>query len=413
MKFKLFKKNISNDQSTRSNILTNILNYIPFVGYSSFQVSDSMKLSTVYRCVNLLSDSVASLPLYPYYFKQNWKYVDEKSTLYNLLNVQPNPFMSSYMFRKQIVQHLLLQGNAYIKITRDSKANIQSLILLNPYSVIIEYNKNNTDIQYVDTITGQSYDRTDVVHIINHTVDGIRGISTISYAANTLGFASNIDMQQSNFFKNGSNLSGLLTPKQGVSISDNTASKIKSKFISSTNISEGSGLVVLDGQFDYTPISISAKDSQLIESKQLTELDIARFFGVPQSLLFSNNSQKFATAEQEQISFLNNSLTALLEKIESEMFRKLYLPSEWNDHELKFDVDNLFRADATTKATYFTQLFNIGALSTNEIREKINAHYPAPGGNQHFIQVNLQPIDNLYVNKGKDVPPPIDNQVKN
>jgi HK97 family phage portal protein len=208
-------------------------------------------------------------------------------------------------------------------------------------------------------------------------------------------------------------MSGILSPEIGTTINSASAEQLKAKFKKSTDIYEGhsNGIVVLDSGFKYTPISVSARDSQLIESKSLNEVDICKFFGVPPSLAFSNGSAKFGTAEQEQISFLNNSLTALLEKIESEMFRKIYLPSEYNTHELKFDVDNLFRSDATTKAAYFTQLYNLGALSTNEIREKINSKYPVKGGNQHFIQVNLQPIDNLYVNKG-ETPHNVDNNLK-
>lgn len=404
MKLKFFKRSAPSTSTFGS-----ILSYVPFTTYTNYNTSNSMKLSTVYRCVNLLSDSVASLPIFPYYFNQNWKYIDENSTLYNLLNVQPNPFQSSYEFKKQIVVHLLLSGSAYVKINRDKNANVTSLVLQNPNAILLQYNKDNTDIQYLDTITGSVIDRIDMVHILNQTIDGIRGLSTISYAANTLGFANNIDTNARNFFSNGSNVNGIISPEVGVQINDKIAQDIKNKFIAATNVDATSGgLVVLGGQFKYTPISISPKDAQLIESKKLTELDIARFFSVPPSLIFADGSTKFATAEQEQINFLNSSLTALLEKIESELFRKLYLPAEWNTHELKFDLTNLFRADATTQAAYYTQLYNLGALSTNEIREKINAKYPVTGGNQHFVQVNLQPIDNLYANQK----PAIDNKVK-
>ena len=401
----------STTQNPTSNpLVAGVMSYNTFSSYSS---STSMKLSTVYRCVNLLSDSVASLPLYPYLYKDNWKYIDETTSLYNVLNIQPNAFMSAYTFKKMLVTQMLLNGNAYILIHRDKKASVYQLTLLNSNSIQVTFNATNTDFTYVDTVANKTYDKSEIIHILNYTTDGFRGLSTISYACDVLELGSSIQTHTNNFFKGGSNMSGILSPEVGTTLNEGSAKKLKEKIKASTDIYAGqsNGIVVLDGGFKYTPISVSAKDSQMIESKSLNEVDICKFFGVPPSLAFSNGSAKFGTAEQEQIGFLNNSLTALLEKIESEMFRKIYLPSEYSTHELKFDVENLFRSDATTKAAYFTQLYNLGALSTNEIREKINSKYPVTGGNRHFVQVNLQPIDKLYAdNKGNT--PAIDKKVR-
>jgi len=102
-----------------------------------------------------------------------------------------------------------------------------------------------------------------------------------------------------------------------------------------------------------------------------------------------------------------------MEKIESEMFRKIFLPSEWNTTELKFDADGLMRLDATSRADYYSKMFQVGGITSNEIREKTNAGYPVKGGNRAFIQVNLQPTDKL-ISEQPTVNPdtPIDNQVK-
>jgi hypothetical protein len=61
------------------------------------------------------------------------------------------------------------------------------------------------------------------------------------------------------------------------------------------------------------------------------------------------------------------------------------------------------RLDATTQAAYYNTLFNMGALTVNEVREKINAAYPATGGNKHFISTNLQQMDNLIVNQTNSI----------
>lgn len=403
------------DTEERS-ILDTLQSTNPVVGWLNFgnavnnySNTKNLKLSTVYRCVNLLSDSIASIPIMPYTYKDNWKYEDYESGLYNLLNVQPNNLQSAFIFKKMIVQLMLLKGNAFVLIERDTKGVKKLKILPNDSMEVLI---SNDDIKYKDSTTGTIYDKSQIIHLINFTLDGIRGISTISYASTSLEIAYNSDIHASNFFDGGGNLSGILRPVAGANISPTKAQTAKEKFVNALNNEVGgksNGVVVLDSGYEYQPITVSPKDSQLLETRQFNVIDICRFFNVPPTLAFSETG-KYSTAEQQQIDFLTNSLTPLIEKMENELFRKLYLKSEWDIKELRFNTDNLLRLDATTRASYFTQLHNIGAITSNEIREKINAQYPVVGGNRAFVNTNVQPIDNIiYDNKNNNQ---IDNKAK-
>jgi HK97 family phage portal protein len=274
------------------------------------------------------------------------------------------------------------------------------------------------DVYYVNSLVSgpnNTYDKSQLIHLINYTVDGVTGLSTITYAATTLGIAYSSEEHAENFWQSGANLSGILRPVAGATLNKTQQSAAKTAFLAQTSSVSGGtsgSVVVLGDGLEYQPISVNPKDSQLLESRQFNVIEICRFFNVPPSLAYSETG-KFATAEQQSLDFLNNSLAPLIEKIESEFFRKLFLPSEWNMAELKFDVENIFRMDAATRATYFSTLFRIGGYTTNEIREKVNAPYPVKGGNRAFIEVNLQPTDALIaeqVNVNTDAP--IDNQVK-
>lgn len=385
------------------------------IGSSSYAISKATKLSTVYRCVNLLSDAVASLPLIPYQYRDNWKYVNYTSGLYNTLNVEPNPFVSPFFFKKLIVCDMLLKsaGAAFILIQRSAAGKILTLTRLDPD--FVEVRQENGDIYYCYSLNGAKYDRSQVIHILNYTEDGILGKSTLTYAADALGIAYNAESHAGNFFKSGGNMAGILRPKEGVTMNKKQQQDAKSSLQTQLNpeLSGNSGtIVVLGDGLEYQSISVNPKDSQLLESRQFNVLEICRFFNVPPSLAYSETG-KFSTAEQQSLDFLNNSLTPLLEKIESEFFRKIFLPSEWDGAELKFDVDNILRLDAVAKADYFSKLFNVGGFTTNEIRDKLNASFPVKGGNRAFIPVNLQPSDALIseqttVNKEAKV----DNQVK-
>ncbi|MZQ50437.1 MAG: phage portal protein [Bacteroidales bacterium] len=379
-----------------------IFGTVSFNTFSQYTQSKAMKLSTVYRCVNLISDSIASLPFYPYTYKDNWKYINYDSTLYNLLNVQPNPYMGKFIFMKLVVTSMLLKGAAYIYIDRAKNGSVVGLTLLNADNIETEI-KNN-DVIYFDKINKKAFDKSQLIIILNYSTDGLNGISTLSYAALTLEIAYNTDEHSRNFFKSGANLAGILRPLAGVNIGKEKALKAKKDFINALNSDLGGqsgAIVVLDSGLEYQPITISPKDSQLIESKQFNVVDICRFFNVPPSLAFSE-SGKFSTAEQQGLDYLNNCLLPIIEKFENEFFRKLYLPSEWDVSDLKFDTENLVRLDATTRADVMVKLHSVGGYTTNEIREKLNSTFPVNGGNRAFIQTNLQPTDALIAENKLD-----------
>jgi len=403
----IFKRIFTNNKEVKeekrdfvewTNPIYGTLNFSTFASYTQ---SKALKLSTVYRCVNLISDSIASLPLNPYTYKENWKYINYDTSLYNILNVQPNPFQSKFIFMKMVITSMLLKGNAYIYIDRKKNGQVISLTLMNADNIQIVPEEN--DIKYKDIITNKTYDKSQIIHILNYSINGLEGISTLTYAFTSLEIAYNTDQHSSNFFKSGASLAGILRPIAGVNISSEKAKAAKQNFITALNSELGGSsgsIVVLDSGLEYQPITVSPKDSQMIENKQFNVIDICRFFNVPPSLAFSETG-KFSTAEQQQIDYLNSCLLPIIEKLENEFFRKLYLPSEWYTSDLKFDVENLIRLDATTKADMMVKLHSVGGMTTNEIRERLNAGFPVVGGNRAFIQTNLQPVDNLVVDGAK------------
>jgi len=390
----IFKRNTTNTQEYRStNPVLSTFKMSLFGGSNS----TAMKSGVVYRCVNLISDSIASLPLIPYTFKGDWKYIDNESQLNNLFNVQPNPFMSAFTFKKMMIVSMLLKGNAYIAITRDTRTgNVSALQLLNADTVIID--GSNNDIKYKDSITNKIYDKSQIIHLMNNGESFFRGESTISYMANSLTIGNNLDNYMKSLTSSGMMVSGILKPVAGNGITPVKAQAAKEAFNSTLNSLEANSVIVLDSGFDFQQISISPKDAKYLESSKLNSNTICKFFGVPPSLIYDEVG-KYSTAEQAQLDYLNNTLSPIIEKIESEFFRKVYLANEWNAKELKFDTTNLMRLDANTQATYFKTLFEMGALTVNEVREKINAAYPAASGNKHFISTNLQELGNLIVNQ--------------
>jgi len=400
-----FNSKVKDIQTTRSanagSPIANTLRYNIFGGSNT----SAMKLGTVYRCCNLISSSIASLPLVSYNYVNNWKVKDTTSQLNSLFNVQPNDFMSAYQLKFQMVMSLLLKGDTYIYIKRDNITNEPiELNLLMSDNVLVDVNKG--DIVYRDMISGNVYDKSQIIHIMNYGTSFYKGESTISYMANALNIGNSLNNYMNSLASSGMMVAGILKPVAGATINPTKASAAKESFNSSVNSLTANSVIVLDSGFDFQQISISPKDAKYLESSKLNSNTICKFFNVPPALAFEELG-KYATSEQSQIDFLSNCLTPLIEKIESEFFRKIYLKPDWNTKELMFDTSNLMRLDAVTQADVWTKLFNLGAITANEIREKTNAAYPASGGNRHFISTNLQQMDALIVNQTNS----IDNKV--
>ena len=134
-------------------------------------------------------------------------------------------------------------------------------------------------------------------------------------------------------------------------------------------------------------------DAQLLETREFNVIDICRFFGVSPVKAFDLSKSSYSTVEATQLAFLTDTLNPLLEKIELEFERKLYKPSERNSIDVRFDTSSLLRADKASQASYYNTLFQIGAITPNEIRKALDLE-PLENGDKSFVQVNVQTLDN-------------------
>ena len=383
--FGIFKKKEKEDR----NYLPFGLNSLIYNTNSSYRTDKSMLLSTVYRCVDVIGDSVAQLPLEPYKKDENgYKRKYKEHSTYYLLNKEPNSVMSRFTFMKTLITSVLLNGNGYAYIERDNKGDAIQLKLIPSELVTVI---NNLDKISYNVIGIGNVEACNMIHILNFSYDGINGISTLQHARNTLGLATDSEAHASGFFKGGANLAGIikvnssLTPKQQQDIK-NSWQQTFSPVTGTPN-----GVAVLQGNMDFQAITVNPSDAQLLETRQFNVIDICRFFGVSPVKAFDLSKSSYSTVEATQLAFLTDTLSPLLEKIELEFERKLYKPSERDTIDVRFDTSVLLRADKSSLATYYQTLFNIGVVSPNEIRRELDL--PAvDGGENHFIQVNLMEL---------------------
>lgn len=224
----------------------------------------AMQITAVCACVRVISEAIASLPLHLYKYSGDGN--SEKATdhhLYFLLHSEPNPEMTSFVFRETIMTHLLLWGNAYAQIIRNGKGEVVSLYPLAPNRMRVERNEEG-QLYYVYTKTTDDPDQkesettyvlmpSDVLHIPGISFDGIIGFSPIAMAKNAIGLAIATETYGSKFFANGATPSGILEHPGTIKDPQKVRDAWMSQFGGSSNSNK---VAVLEEGMKYTPMNI-------------------------------------------------------------------------------------------------------------------------------------------------------------
>lgn len=370
-----------------------------YTGNSLFLGSreNAMLLSTVYRCVDVISDAVAQLPLETFSIDSDGfkrPYIDHP--VYSLLNEEPNEDMTRFTFFKTMVASVILRGNAYAYIERDSRGNAIQLIYLQTHQVNIVWILDNSGIKrkrYQVIGFKELVEPKDMLHFLNFSYDGIVGVSTLTHARQTLGIATDSEAHAAGFFKGGGNAAGILTV-EGVRLNADQKKQNYEEWKARTDPTTGSpnGIVILEGNMKYQTLTINPKDAQLLESRQFNVVDICRFFSVSPVKAFDLREANYSTVEATQLAFLTDTAAPILTKIELELNRKLFKKSEKGRVKSEFNTSGFLRADKSAQGTYLNQMFQIGAMTPNEIRRENNLPKVEYGDNA-FVQVNIQPLE--------------------
>lgn len=367
-------------------------------GWGTYKTSQSLALSAVYRCVEVITNGVASLPVKLYRTDEKGFKYEIHNNLSFILSKKPTEKMNAFTFYKLIVKDILLMGNAYALILRDDNGEVVGLQYIQA-GLVSPIDKGDR-IEYQVTGIKGFVRQEDILHFMNYTDNGVYGISVLTHARRTLGIADYGENASENFYKSGGCTTGFLKfdgPSSG---------KQREEILSAWNQATGgvrnqpNGIPVLPANVNYTQLSVNPADAQLLESREFSIVEICRFFGVSPTKCFDLTHASYNNSEMAELAFLNDTLRPLLTKIEMEMETKLFKPEEGYD--IKFDVSELLRTDKKSQAEYFTKLFNLGVLSPNDIRKELDMD-EIEGGDIHCAQINLTSIKNLeFVNATSD-----------
>lgn len=326
--------------------------------------SGSMSLSAVYRCVELISDSVAMLPFRVRHGNETVSNHPINTVLYDRNNV-----LTKYNFVKLLIQSVLLRGNGYAYIERNGDGSVKALRFIESGDVTIRWNKKNNTLSYsVPTISNKQIEPINLLHLKKYTTDGVNGISVISAADKTLKISKYAEASAESFYSKGGNINGVIISKQPMN------PKQKTQFINdwqSRYGQGGQGIGILDGgDMTYQSVQVNAKDAQLLETRQWNATDVARFFGVAPSMIGINTGSSYGSVEAEQLAFIQHTLMPYVSMVEDEFSKKLLKGTE-SDFRIDLDETALLRADKSATANYYSTLVDRGILTRNEARKAL------------------------------------------
>jgi len=351
-----------------------------FVDYTT-----SLQVNAVWACVSLISDTVSSLPVdtyirrdgiaFPYRPKPSWV-------------SKPDVMLPSIAFWQQCMTSLLIDGNAFVRIFRDSNGEIINMMVLNPLAVKITRNPLGQKLFAYTGEHGKVLSTDDVLHIAGSILlpGELRGKSPIETLKENIGLAISLESFAARFFGQGTLTQGIIEYPGALS-AEQASNLAKSFDQAHKGYRRAHKTGILSGGASFKATTIANDQAQMLDSRRMAVEDIARAYRVPLNMIGLNQpgSQSYNSNEQNAIGFVVHTLRPWLSKLE-DAFSNLLPDSAF----LAFSTDDLLRGDYATRIEGYSKMLQNGVFTVNEVRRKENMR---PIDNGDVARVPLTNVD--------------------
>nr|DAW02795.1 MAG TPA: Portal [Caudoviricetes sp.] len=359
----------------------------------------AMQTTAVYACVRILSEAIASLPVHVYQYKDGGgKEMVIDHPLYQVLHDEPNPEMTSFVFRETLMSHLLIWGNAYAQIIRDGAGRVLGLYPLLPNKMDVQRDDKG-EIYYVYSRSSDEnpnfkeygdikLQKEDVLHIPGLGFDGLIGYSPIAMAKNAVGMTLACEEYGASFFVNGANPGGVLEHPGVLKDPSKVRDSWNAVYRGTSNAHK---IAVLEEGMKYQQVGIPPEEAQFLETRKFQINEIARLYRIPPHMVGDLEKSSFSNIEQQSLEFVKYTLDPWVIRWEQSLQKALLLPGEKWKYFIKLNVDGLMRGDYQSRMNGYSIGRQNGWLSANDIREMEDMN-PIPdedGGNLYLINGNL------------------------
>lgn len=336
----------------------------------------ALGLSAVYRAVSIISGTIAGLPLRTFRETSDGTRIRTPSFLDDPAGPDS---LTKYEWVETVLLHLLLHGNAFLIHRFNNGGGLAGLFPIHPLAVRVDFfpgvSESKTFHVTLDDGTTRTFTPDGLTHIPALSLDGIRGLSPISIARNSLGTAIAGDRAAAKMFSNGALLSGLVTPEDDMTVEE--AEQAMESIRANVQGHENAGEVVLiNRKLKFTPWTMSAEDAQFLESRQFQIEEVARWYGIAPHLLHQTEKQtSWGTGVAEQNRGLARfTLRPWTARIEQRLSRLLPSPRF-----AEFDFAGLEKPTPEQEIALLIQQVGAGLITVNEAR-RIRGMDPITGG---------------------------------
>ena len=324
-------------------------------------------ISAVYACVSAISETIGSLPLAVYRKTDTGREKAPDHALYRVLHDMPNDRQSALEFREQMTAHMLLRGNAYARIVRGGDGQVRQLIPLHPDRVrVLELENGRIGFEVT---TGDKVERLtmdEVFHLRHRSDDGVVGVSPIARAKGVLELAAAENQHGVDTFSNGSRLLGVLQSPGRLNSAQRQA------VAEAWRAHKAGGTAVLDDGLEFKPLSMTMEDSQYIEARKFSVIEICRLFRVPPVIIQSMESANYSNSVELARQFVTLCLRRHLVAWEQAIHRQLLTEAGRRTYFVEHGVEGLLRGDSTTRASFYQSAIQNGWMEVNEVRRLEN-----------------------------------------
>ena len=357
----------------------------------SVSVERALSVPGVWAAVKTISETLASLPFGIYQRTEEGSKLATNHSIYNLLTLEPSELYSAYDFRRALFAKACF-GNAFARIYRNGVGRPIELRIINDAKVTPFLTKEGT-LRYMLEPNNNAVREVllpmEVLHIKGFTLDGIAGADVIRTHRETMGMAIAANEWGGAFFGNGAHLGGII--EYAGSLDKEQEKRLYSRFnrnaVGPSNVGKWK---VLDAGMKATPHQLDPEKAMLNETRTFQVDESARIFGIPAHLVGQLDRATFNNIETMNVQFVTLSLRPWAVQVEQEFTRKLLSTREkaTGNYFMRMNLDGLLRGDTKSRAAYYNTLFNIGAMSPNDVRELENLNR-RKGGDEYFTPLNM------------------------
>lgn len=362
--------------------------------------TSAMRVAAVFASVRVITESVALLPLHVYRVDGERKVLDDTSRIYRLLHDQPNSWQTSFEFREQAVYHILMRGNAYAMISRDRAGEVRELVPMHPDRITVEQDRVRRLRYWYQTedFGIVELSENEILHIRGLSLDGLVGVSVLTFARETIGGALALQDHGNRLFANGAN-PGIVLAHPG-EMSDKAYDRLRESWDSNyAGTSRAGRTAIVEEGIKIDRIGMTSEDAQFLETRKLSRSEIAGLFRVPPHLVGDLEKASYNNIENMDIALAKHCVSPWTVRMSQALKRDVLTGNRFAE----FDMDPLTQGDLKSRYEAYSLAIQNGIMSPNIAKGKEGLN-PVENGDIHLVPLNMATLEQMARGPAELVP---------